>query len=144
MWHFISKMTSAKFNKNGNIFMMKNTWQCCKPIWTYCFSVVSYYRFFNTDPSRSCKMFCLNFNSNVTILLKIPLERLKRSRKSAARFCRVSVKADRGQTFRRTFFLKSPFSLEIFICNIEKNQRRTIAAKLHCTYYHCCNSDFRV
>jgi hypothetical protein len=43
------------FNKNGEIWMIKNIWQFCKQIWTHYFSVVTYYvvsyfKFLNTDP----------------------------------------------------------------------------------------------
>jgi hypothetical protein len=48
-------VTSAKFNKNGEIYKIKRIRQCCKQIWTHCFSVVtyyvvSYYRFLNAVP----------------------------------------------------------------------------------------------
>jgi hypothetical protein len=40
-----------------HMLINKNICQCCKQIWTYCFSVVtndivSYYRFLNTDPGK--------------------------------------------------------------------------------------------
>jgi hypothetical protein len=46
------------FNKNGEIYMVKNIWQCCKQIRIHCFSVETYYvvsydSFFNTDTGNS-------------------------------------------------------------------------------------------